>query len=100
MYLCTQFVEKGFILNISKFCFNSLILLLNLRLFWWVFSAGQFPLYLLGEIFDTFMKLYKSGSMLMKSRKIVNSLKALPDVKIPNSDILETTCIICLEEMT
>lgn len=60
LYYREQWVEKGFILNISRFIFDGIILILNAKLFWWIFVRGQFPLYLLGESIDTFIKLNKS----------------------------------------
>lgn len=71
LYYREQWIDKGFVLNISRFIFDSIILLLNGRLFLWIFSSGHFPLYLLGESFDTFIKLMKSVQMLIKSRKLV-----------------------------
>ena len=60
LYYREQWIEKGFVLNISRFIFDSIILILNMKLFAWIFMRGQFPLYLLGESIDTFIKLYKS----------------------------------------
>ena len=80
-----------------------LILSLNVRLFFWIFMRGQFPLYLLGECFDTFFKLYKSVHLFIKSRTLVSQLNKLPEVdmtKEENRRGVDTTCIVCLEEMT
>ena len=76
--------------------------MLNAKLFIWIFVRGQFPLYLLGESIDTFIKLYKSVQLFIKSRTLVNQLKRLPDVNLEdpaNRVGVDTTCIICLEEM-
>jgi len=102
LYYREQWIEKGFVLNISRFIFDSIILLLNMKLFIWIFVRGQFPLYLLGESIDTFIKLYKSIQQFIKSRTLVNQLKSLPDVDLrdpANTVGVDTTCIICLEEM-
>jgi E3 ubiquitin-protein ligase synoviolin len=102
LYCREQWIEKGFVLNISRFIFDSIILILNCRLFLWLFTSGQFPLYLLGESFDTFIKLYKSAQLFIKSRTLVSQLKSLPnvDLDVPaNRQGVDTTCIICLEEM-
>jgi E3 ubiquitin-protein ligase synoviolin len=102
LYYREQWVEKGFVLNISRFIFDSLVLILNAKLFFWIFVRGQFPLYLLGESIDTLIKLYKSVQLFIKSRTIVNQLKRLPDVDLQNEANrvgVDTTCIICLEEM-
>lgn len=90
-------------LNISRFIFDSLILVLNAKLFLWIFVRGQFPLYLLGESIDTLIKLYKSVQLFVKSRTLVNQLKRLPDVDLQDEAArvgVDTTCIICLDEMT
>jgi E3 ubiquitin-protein ligase synoviolin len=109
LYKREEWIDKGFVLNISRFLFDSIILLLNGRLFLWIFSTGHFPLYLLGESFDTFIKLVKSVQMFMKSRKLVQQIQGLPGVRF-TGDMLDgeqaadagadSTCIICLDEMT
>ena len=80
LYYRETWVDKAFILNVSRFLFDSIILLLNGRLFLWIFATGHFPLYLLGESFDTFIKLMKSIQMFLKSRKLVQQINSLPDV--------------------
>lgn len=71
LYYRETWVDRAFVLNVARFLFDSIILLLNGRLFLWIFATGHFPLYLLGESFDTFIKLMKSIQMFLKSRKLV-----------------------------
>lgn len=53
LYFKEQWSEKNFVLNISKFIFQTLILLLNLKLCYYIFIRGYFPIYLIGELIDT-----------------------------------------------
>jgi hypothetical protein len=75
-------VDKSFVLNILRFLFDFVILILNIRLFLWIFASGSFPLYLLGESFDILIKLYKSIQLFIKSRTLVAQLQKLPDVNL------------------
>mmetsp|Transcript_14608 Transcript_14608/g.22648 ORF Transcript_14608/g.22648 Transcript_14608/m.22648 type:complete len:157 (-) Transcript_14608:615-1085(-) len=102
LYLGEQWVEKGFVFNLSSILFDTLVLLLNARLFVWIVSNGQFPLYILSYFLDTLTKLYHSIQLFFKSRALVNQLKKLPDVDLaqPENRVgVDTTCIVCLEEM-
>ena len=102
LYYREQWIDKGFIINISKFIFDLLVLGLDIKLFMWIFLQGQFPLYLLGNTIDTFIKLYKSVQLFLKSTSLVSKLNQLPDVDFTTEEARQgrnTTCIICLEEM-
>lgn len=55
------------------------------------------PLYLLGEIIDNIVKLYKSLQLFYNGRQLINKLKRLPDIN--GEDLADSTCIICLEEI-
>ena len=68
-------------------------------MFTYIISKQQFPLYLLGEIIDTFVRLGKSIQLFIQSRQLMNKLKKLPDVKDEEMVGLDNTCIICLEEI-
>jgi hypothetical protein len=68
----------------------------------YIISRQQFPLYLLSEIIDTFVRLGKSIQLFIQSRQLISKLKKLPDVNAP-ADLpagVDNTCIICLEEIT
>ena len=74
LYYREQWIDKGFVINISKFIFDLLVLGLDIELFMWIFMQGQFPLYLLGNTIDTFIKLYKSVQLFLKSTSLVSKL--------------------------
>ena len=67
----------------------------------YILSRHQFPLYLLGEIIDTFVRLGKSLQLFIQARTLINKLKRLPDVNAPEdlAPGVDSTCIICLEEI-
>jgi len=83
LYYREQWTEKGFVFNIVSFIFDFTVLLLNIKLFAYILSRQQFPLYLLGEIIDTFVRLGKSIQLFIQSRQLINKLKRLPDVNAP-----------------
>jgi hypothetical protein len=102
LYHREQWTEKGFVFKIISFVFDFIVLLLNIKLFMYIISRQQFPLYLLSEIIDTFVRLGKSIQLFIQSRQLISKLKRLPDVNAP-TDLaagVDKTCIICLEEIT
>jgi hypothetical protein len=63
-----------------SFVFDTIALLLNVKLFTYILSRQQFPIYLLSEIIDTFVRLGQSIQLFIQSRQLINKLKRLPDV--------------------
>jgi hypothetical protein len=80
LYYREQWTEKGFVFNIVSFVFDTFALLLNVKLFTYILSRQQFPIYLLSEIIDTFVRLGQSIQLFIQSRQLINKLKRLPDV--------------------
>eukprot|EP00347_Sterkiella_histriomuscorum_P024413 403331202 len=99
LYYREQWTEKGFVFNIISFLFDVIILCLNMKLFAYIISRQQFPLYLLGEIIDNFVRLGKSVQLFIQSRTLINKLKKLPNVSQEDLVGMDNTCIICLEEI-
>ena len=60
MYYREEWIEKSFVLNITHFIIDVIIMSLNVRVFLWILFQGQFPMYLMGECIDTLHKLHKS----------------------------------------
>lgn len=54
---------------------------LNVRLFFFVVSKGQIPIYLLGEVVDNLTRLGASLMSMYKWRQFIFKLKKLSDVK-------------------
>ena len=101
LYYREQWTEKGFVFNIVSFVFDTIALLLNVKLFTYILSRQQFPIYLLSEIIDTFVRLGQSIQLFIQSRQLINKLKRLPDVDAEKDQLqgIDNTCIICLEEI-
>ena len=57
LYFHEQWSDKSFVMNLVKLFFQILILGINLRLCYWIFIRGHFPIYLIGEIIDTSQEL-------------------------------------------
>lgn len=57
LYYREQWTDKNFVLHIVKFVCQVLVLLLNIKLCYWIFIRGHFPIYLIGEIIDTTQEL-------------------------------------------
>jgi hypothetical protein len=51
-----------------SFVFDTIALLLNVKLFTYILSRQQFPIYLLSEIIDTFVRLGQSIQLFIQSR--------------------------------
>jgi len=99
LWLREQWTEKGFLYNILSFVFNLVVLAINIQLFTYILSRQQFPLYMLGEIIDNFVRLGKSVQLFFQSRSLINRLKKLPDVTQVDLAGADATCIVCLEEI-
>lgn len=60
--------------------FDSLDLLITIRVFMCIVARGQLPIYLLGEIVDTITRLGQSVHSLYKWRQFITKLRKLKDV--------------------
>lgn len=99
LYFREEWIEKSFVLNITHFIVDIIIMGLNARVFIWIMFQGHFPMYLMGECIDTLHKLHKSFQLFLKQRTLIEKLNKLPDINMNEQNGMDNQCIICLQTM-
>jgi len=96
----SHFEKKSTILSVVEFVFSVTTLLCELSLFIFIYQSFGIPLHLILETLETVSNLIGTVTTFYNSIVLVKKLNKLPEVTQEDVENIDSTCLICLHEIT
>jgi len=96
----SHFERKTTVLSVVEFAFTITTLLSELWLFIFIYQSFGIPLHLILETLETITNLVGTVTTFYNSIVLVKKLNKLPEVTQEDVENVDSTCLICLHEIT